>query len=269
MNLSPENLKLINVAMAAALKAGEAIMKVYVTAFDVEIKDDNSPLTLADRSANDIILEMLRETNLPVMSEEGAAVPYSERKNWKRFWMVDPLDGTKEFVKRNGEFTVNIALIEDGLALAGVIYAPAKNLFYVGWQGAGAWRLTNASFDDNYTFYPLPQKAEKLPCISRVGSFHIVGSRSHMSPETTAFIEQMKAEYGVVELLSMGSSLKICLVAEGSADVYPRFAPTMEWDIAAGHAIAKAAGFELLDHFTGEEMRYNRENLLNNWFIVQ
>jgi len=269
MNLSPENLKLINVAITAALKAGEAIMKVYATAFDVEIKDDNSPLTQADRAAHNCIFEMLQETGLPVMSEEGATVPYSERKNWKRFWMVDPLDGTKEFIKRNGEFTVNIALIEDGLAIAGVIYAPAKNLFYAGWQDAGAWRLTDASFKDNYTFYPAPQKAEKLPCISRVGAFHVVGSRSHMSAETTAFIEQMKAEYGVVELLSMGSSLKICLVAEGSADVYPRFAPTMEWDIAAGHAIAKAAGRELIDHFTGEEMRYNRENLLNNWFIVQ
>lgn len=269
MNLSPENLNLINVAITAALKGGEAIMKVYATAFEVEIKDDNSPLTLADQSAHNCIFEMLQKTGLPVMSEEAVAAPYAERKNWKRYWLVDPLDGTKEFVKRNGEFTVNIALIEDGKALAGVIYAPAKNLFYVGWHGAGAWRLTNVSFNANYQFYPLPNLAEKLPCLSRVGKFRIVGSRSHMSPETAAFIEQMKTEYGEVELLSMGSSLKICLVAEGSADVYPRFAPTMEWDIAAGHAIAKAAGRELIDHFTGEEMRYNRENLLNNWFIVQ
>jgi 3'(2'), 5'-bisphosphate nucleotidase len=244
-------------------------MAVYETDFTVQHKYDRSLITLADKNAHDTIVELLKPTMLPVLSEEGNEIPYEERSGWKRFWMVDPLDGTKEFVKRNGEFTVNIALIEDGLAIAGVIYAPAKNLFYVGWQGAGAWRLTDASFKDDYNFYPAPQKAEKLPCISRVGAFHVVGSRSHMSSETTAFIEQTKAEYGVVELLSMGSSLKICLVAEGSADVYPRFAPTMEWDIAAGHAIAKAAGFELLDHFTGEEMRYNRENLLNNWFIVQ
>lgn len=260
--------ELIRIAINAAFEGGLEILDVYASEFAVEAKDDQSPLTLADKRAHIKIMEHLRATDLPVLSEEGRAIGFEERKSWSRFWMVDPLDGTKEFVKRNGEFTVNIALIENGHPVAGVIYVPVKGQLYFGIEGMGAYKIENFTSSQNFELDEIIKGAVALPLPPNGRNYTAVGSRSHMSPETEAFFEELRQEHGDVDIVSMGSSLKICLVAEGAADVYPRFAPTMEWDTAAGHAIVKAAGKEIIDHSTGKPMRYNKENLLNNWFVV-
>ena len=248
--------KLLMMAQEAALKGGEEILKVYHSdRFEVEFKGDQSPLTLADRNAHVAICDLLSESGMPILSEEGKEIPYKERKNWHRLWIVDPLDGTKEFIKRNGEFTVNIALIENGKPILGVIYVPVKDQLYTGAIGIGAQKKENG-------------KVIQMPIEQEKRKYRAVGSRSHMSVETEKFFDDLKTRHGEVEIVSMGSSLKICLVAEGTADVYPRFAPTMEWDTAAGHAIAGAAGKSLIDVKTNREMVYNREDLLNNWFVV-
>lgn len=246
--------ELLNIAINAAVEGGHEIMKVYNDDFEVYIKEDDSPLTIADQNANKVIVDQLDKTGIPVLSEEGKAIPYSERKNWDKLWIVDPLDGTKEFIKRNGEFTVNIALIENGSPIMGVIYVPVKKTLYYASE-AGAYKKS----EDNIEKLPIDKKKEK---------YVAVGSRSHMSDETKAFFNQLKDTHGEIDVVSMGSSLKICLVAEGIADVYPRFAPTMEWDTAAGQAIAKYAGKSLIDYNTNKEMLYNRDELRNNWFIV-
>jgi len=248
--------KLLMMAQEAALKGGEEILKVYHSdRFEVEFKGDQSPLTLADRNAHVAICDLLSESGIPILSEEGKEIPYKERKNWHRLWIVDPLDGTKEFIKRNGEFTVNIALIENGKRILGVIYVPVKDQLYTGAIGIGAQKKENG-------------KVIQMPIEQEKRKYRAVGSRSHMSVETEKFFDDLKTRHGEVEIVTMGSSLKICLVAEGTADVYPRFAPTMEWDTAAGHAIAGAAGKSLIDVKTNREMVYNREDLLNNWFVV-
>ncbi|HEY0976162.1 MAG TPA: 3'(2'),5'-bisphosphate nucleotidase CysQ [Flavobacteriales bacterium] len=276
MNGTPH---LIGRAIAAAFAAGSAIMEVYATSFDVELKDDRSPLTEADRRAHRAIVEALAGTDLPVLSEEGRMVGTAERQAWERYWLVDPLDGTKEFVKRNGEFTVNIALMERddeplstlGAArtIGGVLYVPARDLLYFAWEGGGAYRLERARTFAGGSAYELAAQAARLPMSVRREAFTIVASRSHASPETEAFIRRMEQEHGRITLTNMGSALKICLVAEGSADVYPRYAPTMEWDTAAGQAIALEAGKDLKDVTTGARMRYNKHELVNQWFIVE
>lgn len=252
MNLN----NLLEIAKEAALAGGEEIIKVYDTEFSVEEKDDKSPLTLADKNANARIEELLKETNIPILSEEGRDIAYEERKNWEYLWIVDPLDGTKEFVKRNGEFTVNIALIKNGVPILGVIYVPVKEWMYYGHIEMGAFKIENGEI-------------EKLPIETNNSCFVAVGSRSHMSKETEDYFNELKKLHGNIDVVSMGSSLKICLVAEGVANVYPRFAPTMEWDTAAGHAIVSSAGKKLIDYTTQKEMIYNRKELLNNWFIVE
>jgi 3'(2'), 5'-bisphosphate nucleotidase len=267
-----EQRHLLKTALEASVAAGAQIMQVYGQgAFAVESKDDNSPLTEADRRAHAIIMAVLSDTDIPVLSEEGAEVPFESRAGWSRLWIVDPLDGTKEFIKRNGEFTVNIALIENGEPVLGVVYVPVHNKSYLGAPDLGAWscrepqRLLDewdGEWNEVADRMPHPDLAENRP-------FRVVASRSHNSPETEAFIEEQRATHPDLELTSIGSSLKICLIAEGSADVYPRFAPTMEWDTAAGHAVLKAAGKELFDHSTGNPMVYNRIHLRNNWFIAQ
>ena len=254
-------------AVIGALAGGKEILKVYDSEFAVEHKDDKSPLTLADKNAHLAIKAFLDKTDLPTLSEEGRSIPYDERRDWDYFWMVDPLDGTKEFVKRNGEFTVNIALIHEGRSVAGVIYVPVKQVLYLGIEGLGAWKLDGVT-EAPATIAELMTDETRIPADQGKEAYTIVASRSHMSPETEAIIKTKEAEHGKVAVTSMGSSLKICLVAEGSADLYPRYAPTMEWDTAAGHAIVTAAGKTITDYQTGEEMRYNKENLLNNWFTV-
>jgi 3'(2'), 5'-bisphosphate nucleotidase len=257
-----------------SVAAGREIMEVYSTDFDVEMKDDNSPLTVADKNANKVISQGLSSTSIPVLSEEGKQIPYSERRSWRRFWMVDPLDGTKEFVKKNGEFTVNIALIEDGMPVLGVIFAPALDTLYFGSEETGSWMIKEAGkkicsleFDDKF-LKRLCALGSKLPLKSVNRGFTVVASRSHLNDDTKRFIEELKVRYGDVNFISSGSSLKICLVADGSADVYPRLAPTMEWDTAAGQAIAFHSGCKVNQYVSKSPVVYNKEDLLNPFFVV-
>lgn len=243
-------------------------MRIYGSEnFQIESKVDDSPLTIADKNANEVIINHLLGTDIPIISEENKQLDYSERKNWKKCWIVDPLDGTKEFIKRNGEFTVNIALIEDQRPVFGVIYVPAQNVLFYGnvSEGKSYKGLIEGGKAENFS----EEKMERISPSKSGEKIKVVGSRSHMNQDTLEFIEQLKGNYGKnVEIVSKGSSLKFCLVAEGKADIYPRFAPTMEWDTAAGQAICNAVGIKVIDKITSEEMKYNRENLLNNYFLV-
>ena len=256
----------LKIAIKAALEAGAEILKIYETNFDVEIKDDNSPLTIADKYANDVINTYLKTTAIPIISEENRQLAYEERKHWERCWIVDPLDGTKEFIKRNGEFTVNIALIENGDPVLGVIYVPvSKELYFTSEDGKSSKKITLST--EQISVEQILNNSETIKPSKISSVVKIVGSRSHLNEETKLFISKIESE-NTVEIVSKGSSLKFCLVAEGLAHLYPRFAPTMEWDTAAGHAICKAVGLDVIDQTTGEEMKYNKENLLNNYFAV-
>lgn len=261
-------------AIDAALKAGEQILSIYddpASDFEIERKADNSPLTVADRKAHEIISGVLNKTPFPILSEEGKHLDYSVRREWDMLWIVDPLDGTKEFIKRNGEFTVNIALVKDSVPVLGVIYVPVKKELYFAVEGEGAYKISGltALANDGVTLTQMIRESERIPLDNLHDHFIVVASRSHLSPETEEYIAGLKKEHGSIEMISSGSSIKICLVAEGMADVYPRFAPTMEWDTAAGHAIARAAGMEVYQSGTNEPLRYNKEDLLNPWFIVE
>lgn len=265
-----ETADLLRLATDAAIRAGEAIMEVYEspeTDWEVERKADNSPLTLADRRSHDVIAPALEATGIPVLSEEGAHLPYEERREWKTLWIVDPLDGTKEFLKRNDEFTVNIALVVDGTPVMGVIYVPAKRNLYVGSEaGAFKVKLGKGKYNiDDLKLKPIVPKDEDSE-----GPLVVVASRSHLSDETKAYIDCLRKEYPSVRKVSAGSSIKLCLVAEGKANVYPRFAPTMEWDTAAGHAICRAAGCDVYAVGQGDPtpLRYNKADLHNPWFVV-
>ena len=259
---------LLNTAIIAALEAGKSVLEIYNSGkFEEEIKVDNSPLTKADIYSHNIIMSYLTKTEIPVLSEEGKAISYEQRKDWKRLWIVDPIDGTKEFIKRNGEFTVNIALIENQKPIIGVIFVPVSGELYFSSKEFGAFKV--AVDLNDFDVETLIFKANKLPLQRKDKTFTIVASRSHMSPETESYVNEMRSTHGAVNLISKGSSLKLCLVAEGQADCYPRFAPTMEWDTAAGQAICMFAGFEVIDWITKEAMVYNRKELLNNCFLVK
>ena len=258
--------QLLKTAINASIEGGHAIMEVYASDFAVEHKDDKSPLTLADKNCNEIIENILINTNIPILSEEGAKTTYEKRKDWEYSWLVDPLDGTKEFVKRNDEFTVNIALIHNGTPIMGVIYVPVKEELYFAMESLGSFKVNINSVIENLD--TLISSSDKLPVNYKRKNYVIVGSRSHMSTETEAFFEQKKKEHGNIEIMAVGSSLKLCMVAEGKADAYPRYAPTMEWDTGAGHAIVKYAGFSVKQYNSSEDVVYNKENLLNPWFLV-
>jgi 3'(2'), 5'-bisphosphate nucleotidase len=258
---------LLKLAIKAALAGGLEILKVYDTNFNVETKDDNSPLTQADKNANKAIMSYLKTTNIPIISEENRQLDFSERKDWSRCWIVDPLDGTKEFIKRNGEFTVNIALVEEGTPILGVIYVPvSKELYFTTEDGKSAKKITLDS--EEVSSDKILQKATPIKPSKITSEVKIVGSRSHLNDDTKNFISEIEKNNNV-EIVSKGSSLKFCLVAEGLAHIYPRYAPTMEWDTAAGHAICKATGVKVIDQKTGEAMKYNKPNLLNNYFVVK
>jgi len=235
----------------------------------VEHKADESPLTLADRLAHEIILKHLKSTGLPILSEEGKEIPYMNRSWWSSFWLVDPLDGTREFVQRNGEFTVNIALIEEGIPVFGVVYAPVINTLYTGLEGHGAYRCTNEkNFSQPYEY--LIQFATPLPnSTPDRNQFRVMASRSHFNQETRDFLNNLDTDGKELSLVNAGSSLKLCRVAEGAADLYPRLGPTMEWDTAAAHAVVRAAGKRVYRPDDGQELEYNKENLLNPSFVVQ
>lgn len=247
--------------LAIALDAGKAVMEVYNNStVSVEFKQDQSPLTLADRLSNEIISDRLvkMDSSIPVLSEESEGVPYERRKEWERFWLVDPLDGTKEFIKRNGEFTVNIALVHDGSPVLGVIYAPVKSTLYYASRGDGAFRV-----DSSGTKTKL-RVTERKPG----GDLVVVSSRSHKTEALARFMAQLDTCCEGVSEVSVGSSLKFCLVAEGRAHIYPRLGPTMEWDTSAGQMIVEEAGGRVMDIKTMSALRYNKESLLNNHFIA-
>jgi 3'(2'), 5'-bisphosphate nucleotidase len=241
--------------------AGTAILAIYSAAdFDVEHKADASPLTRADLASHRCITAALQvlTPDIPVLSEESAPVPWPIRQQWQRYWLVDPLDGTKEFIKRNGEFTVNIALIENGVPVLGIVYVPVKDVLYGGCRGTGAWKVANGTRQDIAT----------SPVGASQRSLRVVASRSHRGEELDQWLQRVQGRFPDLALVSMGSSLKICLVAEGAADIYPRLAPTSEWDTAAAQAVLEAAGGVLVDAGF-REYRYNtKENILNPFFFA-
>ena len=261
------------VAIRAAIEAGAKIMSVYTDPnadFEIERKADNSPLTIADKKANEVICNVLSETKIPILSEEGKKLPYETRREWNELWIVDPLDGTKEFIKKNGEFTVNIAYVKKGIPQAGVIYIPVKKELYIGDCEYGAFKLEDInSISLEEDLNSLIKKSTKLPVNEKREKFTVVASRSHLSQETEDFIKKMEKLHSSIETISKGSSLKLCLIAEGKADIYPRFAPTMEWDTAAGHAIIRAAGKDVYHTDEKTTLTYNKEDLLNPWFIAK
>ncbi len=246
---------LMNEVAAIARDAGEAIMEIYQKDFDIEFKEDESPVTTADIKSHKVICAGLEKLalDLPLLSEESAATPWDGRKQWKRYWLIDPLDGTKEFIKKNGEFTVNIALIENGVATLGVVYAPALKTTYMAAEGVGSFK----EHEGKQSRLTLQRKPVK-------GLIRVVGSRSHSSPEFEDYIKRFET----VEIVSKGSSLKFCLVAEGAADIYPRLGLTSEWDTGAGQAVAEIAGARVTQ-IDGSPLQYNtKEALLNPFFVV-
>ena len=274
-------------ALLAAKDAGRAILDVYRQDFDISYKDDHSPLTLADQRSHNIIVSHLSDVSgerLPILSEEGRSISYQQRRRWKYFWMADPLDGTKEFIKKNDEFTVNIAQIHQNRPILGVIYVPVKDVFYFAGDGLGAYRMDNSDIlaignnrpvknDSTRVLETILARSIKLPDDNhrfekKDSQITIVGSRSHATKELEAFIENMRKKHEQVEFISAGSSLKLCLVAEGRADIYPRLGPTMEWDTAAGQVIVEQARGSVLNYEVDEPLRYNKKNLLNPWFIA-
>lgn len=266
----PDNMnekELLKTAIAAAISGSDAILEIYGREFEVEYKEDKSPLTLADRNAHDAICKALKKTDLPILSEEGKHIPYDVRKDWKGFWLVDPLDGTKEFIKRNGEFTVNIALIVNQKAIIGVVMVPVSGLLYFASRSAGAFKTVYKGKED-LSLGKLMKDAQLMPLPGIPQSFKVVGSRSHLSDETTEFIQNLRKTRPDLDFISIGSSLKLCLVAEGKAQVYPRFGPTMEWDTAAGQAIVEISGGKVVKAGSGEEVLYNKPDLLNPWFVA-
>ena len=238
-----------------ARSAGQAILQVYHQDFSVQHKEDDSPLTAADLASHKVIVQRLgdMDPDTPVLSEEAAATPYETRAGWQRYWLIDPLDGTREFVKRNGEFTVNIALIVDGRPVLGVVHVPVTGVSYFGAGAQGAWKI-----EADGSSRPIHVRAE------RAQKIQVAGSRSHAGDSLLRFLDRL----GDHDIVSMGSSLKLCLVAEGKADIYPRLGPTSEWDTAAAQAVVEAAGGMVTDTKM-QPLRYNtKESLLNPHFLV-
>lgn len=267
-----EILNLLLAAVNASIRAGALILEVYNSNdFQVNLKSDKTPLTLADRLAHDSIKNDLSKTFIPVLSEEGRNIVYEERKGWEYFWIVDPLDGTKEFIKRNGEFTVNIALIQNKYPLLGVVYVPVTGELYFSFTPEGAYKVSNlvATKEARFTYSELVSIAKKIPFDNDRKNLVIVESRSHTSEETLEYIECLKEKFSDIESISRGSSLKMCMIAEGNADIYPRLSLSSEWDTAAGQAIVEGAGYQVYTYETKERMAYNKEELLNPWFIVK
>ncbi len=265
-------INLLHLALDAAMVASREIMNIYndpSSDFGIERQADNSPLTRADVAAHRAIAEVLGCSGVPILSEEGRAIPFEERREWRELWVVDPIDGTKEFIKRNGEFTVNIAYVVEGLPVMGVIFAPATEELYFGTSELGAFKAMVS--DLSVTAQEVIKQAVVIDRDAVPQQYSVVASRSHLNAETEAFINEQTASRGEVVTISRGSSLKICLVAEGKASVYPRYAPTMEWDTAAGDAILRSLGegCALVEAESGETLRYNKESLLNPYFITR
>jgi len=281
---------LLFVALRATARAFPEILEVYRGSFTVDTKADRSPITEADRRSNQVITEELSQASpYPILSEEGRSIPFSERRGWRHFWIVDPLDGTKEFVKRNGEFTINIAFMEDTVPVLGIVYAPLPDLLYFAWEGGscesggspdprgGSYRLEGFSKFAAKIPGDLVERATKLPRrdpfdfdeTKKKKSITVIGSRSHRGPHFAGYVCKLRQRYAEkVEIRTSGSALKPCLVADGTADIYPRFGPTMEWDTAAPHAVVRGVGKRMVAFESGRELVYNKEQLVNPSFLV-
>jgi len=277
---------LLSVALRATARAFPEILSVYGGSFKVDTKADRSPVTEADRRSNQVITdELSRGSPYPILSEEGRSIPFSERRDWQRFWVVDPLDGTKEFVKRNGEFTINIALVEGTVPVLGAVYAPLPDILYFAWEDGsprgGSYRLEGFSELAGQLPEDLGERAVeravKLPPREPFGfdethkneSITVIGSRSHRGPRFTDYVRELEQRYAErVRIRTSGSALKPCLVADGTANIYPRFGPTMEWDTAAPHAVVRGVGKCMVAFESGRELVYNKEQLVNPSFLV-
>ena len=258
---------LLPYAFNAAVRAGAEIMKIYNSdSYNIEVKSDNTPLTIADRLAHNKIKEVLGATRIPILSEEGRAMLYEERKNWEMFWLVDPLDGTIEFIKRNNEFTVNIALMADNECIGAIVYVPYLGKVYFAERGFGAMLIEGIKPDEqaNYTNGEIRAHSKMLPLTTSThDKFRIAVSRSHQTAETAQYIDQMREKHPDIEIIEQGSSYKFCLLAEGAIDYYPRTTTTYEWDTAAAELILREAGGEVRSLPDKQPLRYNKENLNN------
>ena len=258
----------------AAVRAGAEIMRIYNGGddYDISLKSDHTPITIADRMAHDSIKRSLGATRIPILSEEGRSMLYEERCNWELFWLVDPLDGTVEFIKGNNEFTVNIALMENNICISAIVYVPYHNKMYIAERGRGAWVMNGVVPDAEaaYTYADIHEASEPLPLGSAThDSFRVAVSRSHQTPETHEHIKTLYAEHPNIEIVEQGSSYKFCLLAEGTVDYYVRTTTTSEWDTAAGELILSEAGGSTCDYATGAPLLYNKEVLDNPWFIAR
>ena len=250
--------KELQIALEAAVKAGENIMEVYnsTESINYEKKADDSPLTIADKKSHNTIIDFLKDTDIDIISEESKSIEYQERKNWEEYWLIDPLDGTKEFIKKNGEFTVNIALIKNNKPHLGVVYCPVKKILYWNDNDKKVFKREKEETREIKKRKPINENEEGL---------RVVVSRSHMSEETSEYVNKLTRP----ELISCGSSLKFLYIADNKADIYPRFGPTMEWDTAAAHSILNALEINVINLESGRELSYNKENLLNPYFIIK
>ena len=258
----------------AAVRAGAAIMKIYKSSedYDVVLKSDHTPITVADRVAHNTIKEALGRTRIPILSEEGRELLYDERRNWELFLLVDPLDGTVEFIKGNNEFTVNIALLADNECVGSVVYVPYLEKMYVAAKGKGAYLIRNITPCDEpkYEGKQIEAMLEKLPLEGSCHEgFRVALSRSHQTPETHLRVNELRAEHPDLEVIEQGSSYKFCLLAEGVVDYYVRTTNTYEWDTAAGELILSEAGGKTISYPDGKPLAYNKEDLKNPWFEAQ
>ena len=249
----------INVALDAAVLAGEKIMEVYNASahIDFKSKNDNSPLTIADKKSHDTIVSMLKKTGTHIISEESESIDYQIRKKWKEYWLIDPLDGTKEFIKKNDEFTVNIALIKNNSPFIGIVYCPVKKILY--------WNDSNKNVFKKIIGKEKKQLNKRKKVDQGEKNLRVIVSRSHSNEDTTQYINKLNTP----QLISCGSSLKFLYIADNKADIYPRFGPTMEWDTAAAHSILKALDIVVTNLEDKKELSYNKKNLLNPYFLIK
>ena len=258
----------------AAVRAGAAIMRIYKSSddYDISLKSDQTPITIADRMAHLTIKESLGKTRIPILSEEGREMLYDERRNWELFWLVDPLDGTVEFIKGNNEFTVNIALMENNICISSVVYVPYHNKMYIAERGRGAWVMEGVAPDAEakYSYAEIHNNIVRLPLAERSHTkFRVAVSRSHQTEETHTHIDTLRSTHPDLEVIEQGSSYKFCLLAEGSVDYYVRTSTTSEWDTAAGELILLEAGGTTYAYPTGEKLQYNKAVLDNPWFVAK
>lgn len=258
----------------AAVRAGAAIMKIYKNSddYDISLKSDHTPITIADRLAHNTIKESLGRTRIPILSEEGRQMFYDERRNWELFWLVDPLDGTVEFIKGNNEFTVNIALMENNICISSVVYVPYHHKIYIAERGHGAWLISDVAPDSEaaYTYEQIHTAKQPLPLKeSKHAVFRVAVSRSHQTPETHEHIAWLRNDHPDLEIVEQGSSYKFCLLAEGAVDYYIRTTTTSEWDTAAGELILHEAGGTTRAYPNDAPLQYNKEILDNPWFIAR